>query len=58
MKNDVVRLAVLLSILFLIAFPFAGLAPLMLLLFVAVLGWAGQMANTIIGATKTAEPEQ
>lgn len=57
MKNDVVRLAVLLSILFLIAFPFAGLAPLTLLIFASVLGWAVQMATTIIGATKASDAE-
>lgn len=57
MNNDIVRLAILLSILFLIAFPFAGLAPLTLLLFAAILGWAIQMANTIMGAMKTSDTE-
>lgn len=57
MNNELVRLSILLSILFLVAFPFAGLAPLMLLLFVAVLGWAVQMANTIIGSTGASDAE-
>ena len=58
MKNDLVRLAILLSILLFIAFPFAGLAPLTLLLFVAVCGWAFHLFGTIIGATDigTTEP--
>ncbi|MEL6471688.1 MAG: hypothetical protein AAFQ74_18340 [Cyanobacteria bacterium J06623_4] len=55
MNNDWVRLAILLSILLLIAFPFAGLAPLTLLFFVAVCGWAFQLASTIIDATDSRE---
>ena len=48
MDNGWIRLAILLSILLLIAFPFAGLAPLTLLLGVAVCGWIFQLVNTII----------
>ena len=51
MNSDWIRLTILLTILLLIAFPFAGLAPLTLLFFVAVGGWAVQLASTIIGAT-------
>ncbi len=51
MNNDWVRLAILLSVLLLLVFPFAGLAPIALLLFIGVCGWAFQLAGTIIGAT-------
>ena len=57
MNNDWVRLTILLSILLLIAFPFAGLAPLTLLFFVAVFGWAFRLANTIITATEPTESD-
>ncbi|MGB3296847.1 MAG: hypothetical protein WBA76_01165 [Phormidesmis sp.] len=57
MKNDWVRLAILLSILLLAVFPFAGLAPLTLLVFVAVCGWAFQLFGTIIGATEPSDTE-
>ncbi len=57
MNSDWVRLTILLTVLLIIVFPFAGLAPLTLLFFVAVGGWAVQLAGTIIGATDgTAEP--
>lgn len=52
MQNSWVRLIILLSVLLLIAFPFAGLAPLSLLFFAAVAGWAFQLATIIIGATE------
>ena len=52
MNNSWVRLVILLSILLLIAFPFAGLAPLSILFFAAVAGWAFQLATTIITATE------
>lgn len=55
MKNDLVRLAILLSVLLFMAFPFAGFAPLTLLLFVAVCGWAFQLFGTVIGATEPAD---
>lgn len=54
MNNSWVRLIILLSGLLLLVFPFAGLAPLTLLFFAAVAGWAFQLASTIITAT---EPE-
>ncbi len=57
MDNDWVRLTILLSVLLLIAFPFAGLAPLTLLFFAAVCGWAFQLASTIIGATEPTDVE-
>ncbi|MGD1899906.1 MAG: hypothetical protein ACFB16_23530 [Phormidesmis sp.] len=57
MNNEWARLAILLSILLLIAFPFAGLAPLTLLFFVAVCGWAFRLASTIISATEAPESE-
>ncbi|MEO1394012.1 MAG: hypothetical protein AAFV90_13975 [Cyanobacteria bacterium J06634_5] len=57
MNNPIARLCLLLSILFLAVFPFAGLAPLTLVLFVAICGWAFQLASTIISATSTTEPE-
>lgn len=57
MNNDWARLAILLSIFLLIAFPFAGLAPLTLLFLVGVLGWAVQLAKTVISATGSAETE-
>ncbi len=57
MNNDLTRLAILLSILLLFAFPFAGFAPLLLLLFAALFGWAVQLATTIISATETTENE-
>ncbi len=55
MKNDLVRLAILLSVLLFMVFPFAGFAPLTLLLFVAVCGWAFQLFGTVIGATEPAD---
>ncbi|MGB3570700.1 MAG: hypothetical protein WA783_15685 [Phormidesmis sp.] len=57
MNNDWVRLTILLSILLLIVFPFAGLAPLTLLFFAAVCGWAFRIAGTIIGATEPTESD-
>lgn len=57
MDNNWVRLTILLSVLLLIAFPFAGLAPLTLLFFAAVCGWAFQLASTIIGATEPTDVE-
>lgn len=55
MKNDWVRLAILMSVLLLLVFPFAGLAPLTLLLAVAVCGWIFQLLETIFVATDSAE---
>jgi hypothetical protein len=49
-ENDWVRLAILLSVLLLLVFPFAGLAPLALLLAVAVCGWLFQLLETIFVA--------
>ena len=57
MDNSWVRLIILLSGLLLVVFPFAGLAPLTLLFFVAVAGWAFQLANTIITATGSEDIE-
>jgi len=57
MKSDWSKLAILLSILLLIAFPFAGLAPLTLLLFVGVLGWGFRLVTTIFSATELPETE-
>ena len=57
MNNPLVRFVILLSILFLMIFPFAGLAPLTVLLFVAILGWAVQLATIILGATKAPDAE-
>ncbi len=58
MSNSWVRLTILLSILLLVAFPFAGLAPLTLLFFAAVAGWAFQLASTIITATEPKDVER
>ena len=58
MQNSWVRLIILLSVLLLIAFPFAGLAPLSLLFFAAVAGWAFQLATIIIGATETKDASE
>ena len=52
MKNNWVRLTVLLTFLLLIVFPFAGLAPLTLLIFVGLLGWALKLMGTIIGVVE------
>ncbi len=52
MNNDFIRLAILLSVLTMLVFPFAGLAPLTLILFAAVVGWMAQMAGIVIGATE------
>ncbi|MGC1308050.1 MAG: hypothetical protein WA885_12550 [Phormidesmis sp.] len=57
MNNDWVRLTILLSVLLLMIFPFAGLAPLMLLFFAVVVGWAFQLASTIIGATESPDAD-
>lgn len=57
MNNDWARLAILLSIFLLILFPFVGLAPLTVLFLVGVLGWAVQLARTVISATESAESE-
>ena len=57
MKSDLSKLVILLSVFLLIAFPFAGLAPLMLLLFVAVCGWAFRLGTTIFAATELPDSE-
>ena len=57
MNNDWVRLSILLSVFLLLLFPFAGLAPLTLLFFIAVLGWAVRLANTVIDATASKDAE-
>lgn len=57
MNNDWVRLAIILSILLLIAFPFAGLAPLTLLFAVGVVGWGARLLETIISATEAPESD-
>ena len=57
MNNNFVRLAILLSFLFMLVFPFAGLAPLTLVLFAAVIGWMFQMAGIVIGATEPKDIE-
>ncbi|MEL6937599.1 MAG: hypothetical protein AAFO84_00225 [Cyanobacteria bacterium J06598_1] len=57
MKSDIGKLIIMLSILFLIAFPFAGLAPLTLLFLVGVCGWGFRLATTVISATDSAEVE-
>jgi TM2 domain-containing membrane protein YozV len=48
--NNWVRLAILLSVLLLLAFPFAGLAPLTLLLVVGICGWIFRLIETIVNA--------
>jgi fatty acid desaturase len=48
--NNWVRLAILLSVLLLLAFPFAGLAPLILLLIVGICGWIFRLIETIVNA--------
>jgi hypothetical protein len=53
MNSNWVRLTILMSVLLLLVFPFAGLAPLTLLLFAALCGWAFQLATVIIGATES-----
>lgn len=57
MKSDLSKLIILLSGLLLIAFPFAGLAPLTLLMLVAVSGWAFRLGTTIFAATAAPEAE-
>lgn len=57
MNNDIFRLVILLSVLSLLIFPFAGLAPLSLLLFAAIVGWMFQMAGIVIGATAPEDVE-
>ncbi len=57
MKSDLGKLAILLSILLLVVFPFAGLAPLMLLLFIGILGWMYRLVTTIVAATEVPEAE-
>ncbi len=57
MNNDFVRLVILLSVLLMLVFPFAGLAPLTLILFAAIIGWMFQMAGTVIGATEPKDIE-
>ncbi len=52
MDNNWVRLAILLSVLLLIAFPFAGLAPLTLLLVVGLCGWLFRLVETIVNANE------
>ncbi|MBE9078232.1 hypothetical protein IQ241_13175 [Romeria aff. gracilis LEGE 07310] len=47
MQNSWVKLALLLSLLLLVVFPLAGLAPLMLLLFVALCGLVFQLLVSI-----------
>lgn len=47
MQNPWVKLALLLSLLLLVVFPLAGLAPLMLLLFVALCGLVFQLLASI-----------
>ncbi|MEO1622971.1 MAG: hypothetical protein AAFU53_18310 [Cyanobacteria bacterium J06632_3] len=57
MNSDLGRLAILLSIFLLIAFPFVGFAPLTLLLSVAVAGWGFRLVTTIIAATEASDAE-
>lgn len=57
MKSDLSKLAILLSIILLIAFPFAGLAPLSLLLSVAVAGWIYRVGTTVLAATEASDSE-
>ncbi|MGB7085656.1 MAG: hypothetical protein WBD47_08880 [Phormidesmis sp.] len=58
MSNNWVRLTVLLSVLLLMVFPFAGLAPLTLLLFVGICGWVFQLVSTILGANDSSDTER
>ncbi|MEM9151036.1 MAG: hypothetical protein AAGB19_11350 [Cyanobacteria bacterium P01_F01_bin.3] len=57
MNSDLGRLAILLSILLLIAFPFFGFAPLTLLFFVGVAGWGFRLVTTIIAAAEAPDAE-
>lgn len=58
MNSDLGRLIIILSILLLIIFPFAGLAPLTLLFFVAVCGWGVRLFGTIVSATEPTDSQQ
>lgn len=55
MSSDFGRLVIILSVLLLMVFPFAGLAPLSLLVFVAVFGWGVRLFSTVIGATESTD---
>lgn len=55
MNSDFGRLVIILSVLLLMIFPFAGLAPLSLLVFVAVCGWGARLFSTVIGATESTD---
>jgi hypothetical protein len=57
MNSDFGRLVIILSILLLLVFPFAGLAPLTLLVFVGVCGWGVRLFSTVIGATESTDSE-
>jgi len=57
MNSDFGRLVIIFSILLLIVFPFAGLAPLTLLFFVGVCGWGVRLFSTVVGATESTDSE-
>jgi len=57
MNSDFGRLVIILSILLLLIFPFAGLAPLTLLFFVAVCGWGVRLFSIVVGATESTDSE-
>ena len=57
MNSDFGRLVIILSILLLLVFPFAGLAPLTLLVFVGVCGWGVRLFSTVVGATESTDSE-
>lgn len=58
MNSDLGRLIIILSILLLLVFPFAGLAPLTLLLLVAVCGWGARLFSIVVGATEPKDSKQ
>lgn len=57
MNSDFGRLVIILSILLLIVFPFAGFAPLSLLLLVGVCGWGVRLFSTVVGATEPTDAQ-
>ncbi|MEO0757637.1 MAG: hypothetical protein AAFY78_12275 [Cyanobacteria bacterium J06648_16] len=55
MQNPLTRLALLLGILLLILFPFAGLAPLLALVVIGLAGMIFQLAGEVLGNSAPSE---
>ncbi|MEO1589734.1 MAG: hypothetical protein AAFU71_00435 [Cyanobacteria bacterium J06632_22] len=55
MQNPMTRLALLLGILLLILFPFAGLVPLLVVLLIGLAGMIFELAGEVLGKLPASE---